>query len=46
MDLREIGLSVRDWTDVIQNRDQGPVEGSFEHGNEISGFIKRWEILE
>jgi hypothetical protein len=25
---------------------QGPVEGSCEHGNEPSGSIKCWEILE
>jgi hypothetical protein len=25
---------------------EGPVEGSCEHGNEPSGFIKCWEILE
>jgi hypothetical protein len=26
-------------------RDQGPVEGSREHGNEPSGSIKYWEVL-
>jgi hypothetical protein len=25
---------------------KGPVEGSFEHGNEPSGSIKCWEVLE
>jgi hypothetical protein len=25
---------------------QGPVEGSCEHGNEPSGSIKCWEVLE
>jgi hypothetical protein len=25
---------------------QGPVEGSCEHGNELSGSIKCWELLE
>jgi hypothetical protein len=25
---------------------QGPVEGSCEHGNEPSGSIKFWEVLE
>jgi hypothetical protein len=25
---------------------QGPVEGSREHGNEPSGFINCWEVLE
>jgi hypothetical protein len=24
----------------------GPVEGSFEHGDEPSGSIKHWEVLE
>jgi hypothetical protein len=24
----------------------GPVEGSCERGNDPSGFIKRWEVLE
>jgi hypothetical protein len=25
---------------------QGPVEGSYEHGNEPSGYMKFWEIVE
>jgi hypothetical protein len=25
---------------------EGPVEGSCERGNELSGSIKRWEVLE
>jgi hypothetical protein len=29
---------------VVQDR--GQVEGSLEHGNESSDFIKCWEILE
>jgi hypothetical protein len=32
-----------DWIDLAQIR---PVEGSCEHGNEPSGAIKCWEILE
>jgi hypothetical protein len=31
-----------DWIDPAQ----GPVEGSCEHGNEILGFVKCWEILQ
>jgi hypothetical protein len=33
-----------DWIDLAQ--DKGPVEGSFEHGNETAGSIKCWEVLE
>jgi hypothetical protein len=40
MNLREIG-----WTGLIWLR-IGPIVGSCEHGNESSGFIKCWEILE
>jgi hypothetical protein len=32
-----------DWIDLAQDRD---VEGSCEHGNETSDFIKCWDILE
>jgi hypothetical protein len=39
MDLRGIEWGNMDWG-------QGQVEGSSEHGNEPSGFIKYWEILE
>jgi hypothetical protein len=39
MDLREIGWGGMDWI-------QGLVAGSCEHGNEPSGSIKCWEILE
>jgi hypothetical protein len=38
MDLRDI-----DWIDLAQDR---PVEGSCEHGNEPSGSIKCWEVLQ
>jgi hypothetical protein len=34
-----------DWTDLAQDRDKWR-EGSCERGNEPSGFIKFWEILE
>jgi hypothetical protein len=44
MDLREIGWGGMDWIDLTQDRD--PVEGSCEHGNEPSGFIKCWEVIE
>jgi hypothetical protein len=44
MDLREIGWDGMDWIDLAQDRDT--VEGSCEHGNELSGSIKCWEILE
>jgi hypothetical protein len=42
MDLREIGWDGMDWIYLAQ----GLVEGSCEHGNEPSGSIKCWEILE
>jgi hypothetical protein len=42
MDLREIGWGGMDWIGLAQ----GPVEGPCEHGNEPSGSIKCWEILE
>jgi hypothetical protein len=42
MDLREIGWDVVDWVDQAQ----GPLEGSCEHGDEPSGSIKCWEVLE
>jgi hypothetical protein len=44
MDLRETGWDVMDWIDLTQDKDQW--EGSCEHGNEPSGSIKCWEILE
>jgi hypothetical protein len=43
MDLRDIGWSGMDWIYLTHDRDQ---EGSCEHGNEPSGCIKCWEILE
>jgi hypothetical protein len=33
-----------DWIDVAQDRDQWG--GSCEHGNELSGSIKCWEVLQ
>jgi hypothetical protein len=32
------------WMDLAQ--DKGPVEGSCEYGNEPSGSIQFWEVLE
>jgi hypothetical protein len=32
-----------DWIDLAQ--DWGPVECSFEHGNELSVSVECWEIL-
>jgi hypothetical protein len=43
IELREIGLRVVDWIHVTQDRD---VTGSNEHGNELSGSVRCWEILE
>jgi hypothetical protein len=40
MDFREIDWDGIDWIDLVQNR------GSCEHGNEPSGSIKCWEVLE
>jgi hypothetical protein len=39
-----IGWDGMDWIDLAQDRDQW--EGSCEHGNEPSGSIKCWEVLE
>jgi hypothetical protein len=44
MDLREIGWDGMDWIDLAQDMDQR--RGSCEHGNETSGSIKCWEVLE
>jgi hypothetical protein len=33
-----------DWIDLAQDRDQW--RGTFEHGNELSGCTKCWEIPE
>jgi hypothetical protein len=44
MDLREIGCDGMDWIDVAQDKDQWrPLVG---RGNEPSGFVKCWEVLE
>jgi hypothetical protein len=43
MDLKEIEWDDIDWTDLAQ---EGPVEDSCEYGNEPSGSIKCWEVLE
>jgi hypothetical protein len=40
MDLGEIGRGGMDWIDL------GPVEGSCEHGNKPSDFVKCWEVHE
>jgi hypothetical protein len=44
MDVREIGWSGVDWIDLAHLK--RPVESSCEHGDEPSGSIKCWEILE
>jgi hypothetical protein len=44
IDLREIGWDGMDWIDLAQDRDQW--RAPCEHGNEPSGSIKCWEILE
>jgi hypothetical protein len=44
INLREIEWDGVDWINLAQDR--GPVEGSCEHGNEPSGSIKSWEILD
>jgi hypothetical protein len=44
MDVREIGWDGGDWIDLAQDRDQW--RGSCEGGNEPSGSIKRWDVLE
>jgi hypothetical protein len=44
MDFREVELDGMDWIDLAQDRDQWI--GFCEHGNEPSGSIKCWEILE
>jgi hypothetical protein len=33
------------WTGLIGSG-QGPVAGSYKHGNETSGSIKFWKVLE
>jgi general stress protein YciG len=44
IDLREIGWDGMDWIDLAQDRDQRRDLGK--HGNEHSGSIKCWEVLE
>jgi hypothetical protein len=44
MDLRETGGGGMDWIDLAQDR--VPVAGYYEFGNEPSGSIKCWDILE
>jgi hypothetical protein len=44
MDLREIGWDGMDWIDLAQDRDQW--RALVERGNEPSGSIKRWAVLE
>jgi hypothetical protein len=43
VDLGEIGWGDMYWIYLVQN---GPLEGSCEHGDEPSGSIKCWEVLE
>jgi hypothetical protein len=43
MDLSEIGWGGMDWIYLAQDRDQWRSCG---HGDEPSGCIKRWEVLE
>jgi hypothetical protein len=44
MDLRVIRWGGMDWIDLADDRDQ--MDGSCEHGNELSVSIKWWEVLE
>lgn len=37
MDLREKEWGGMEWNDLVQNREL--VEGSYEHGNELSGSL-------
>jgi hypothetical protein len=41
---KDVILSGMDWIDLAQDRDQ--MEDSCEHGNEPSGSIEYWEVLE
>jgi hypothetical protein len=43
--LRELGWSGMDWIYLYLTQYYGPMEGSCEHGDEISGSIKSWEVL-
>jgi hypothetical protein len=42
MDFRGMGWVGMDWIDLAQDTDQW----TSEHGNELSGSIKCWEVLE
>jgi hypothetical protein len=44
MGFREIGWGGMDWIDLAQDRDQW--RSLCEHGNEPSGSMKCWEVLE
>jgi hypothetical protein len=44
MGRREIGWGGMDWIQMAQDRDRW--ENFYYHGNEPSGSIKYWEILE
>jgi hypothetical protein len=44
IDLRETGWNGMDWIDLAQDRDQWRT--LCEHGDEPSGFLKCWEVLE
>jgi hypothetical protein len=44
MDIRETGWDVVNWTHLAQDGRQ--MEGSCEHGNEPSGSIKCWYVVE
>jgi hypothetical protein len=43
MDLREMGWGGMDWLDLAQDRDQW---NACVYGNEPSGSIKCWDVLE
>jgi hypothetical protein len=43
MDLGEVGWDDVDW---IDDPGYGPLEGSCEHGNQPSGSMKCWAVLE
>jgi hypothetical protein len=47
IDLREIGWDGMVWYGLDRSDSgEGPVEGSCEHGNEPSGSINCWEVLQ
>jgi hypothetical protein len=43
VDLRETGWNGMDWIDLAQDGDQW---SCWEHGDEPSGSLKCWEVLE